>query len=142
MVHGEWSDREPSPFLDALPKKGILVEDLSSRRFARPEGLFARGGGSLFPDYENESQEEPAPARRFPAAPRRSTYTPRPAMKRTPPPPTASGFRRGARVKHPEYGSGVVLTIEGSGEDERLTVYFDRAGRKKFVARFANLIPG
>jgi len=63
-------------------------------------------------------------------------------MKRTPPPPTASGFRRGARVTHPEYGGGVVLTIEGSGDAEKLTVYFDRAGRKKFVARFANLSPG
>jgi DNA helicase-2/ATP-dependent DNA helicase PcrA len=62
-------------------------------------------------------------------------------MKRTPPPPTASGFRRGARVRHPEYGLGVVLGIEGSGESEKLTVYFDRAGRKKFVARFANLTP-
>jgi DNA helicase-2/ATP-dependent DNA helicase PcrA len=43
---------------------------------------------------------------------------------------------------HPEYGPGVILTIEGSGDAEKLTVYFDRAGRKKFVARFANLIPG
>ena len=63
-------------------------------------------------------------------------------MKRTPPPPTASGFRRGSKVRHPEYGPGVVLTIEGSGDAEKLTVYFDRAGRKKFVARFANLTPG
>jgi DNA helicase-2/ATP-dependent DNA helicase PcrA len=62
-------------------------------------------------------------------------------MRRTPPPPTASGFRRGSRVVHPEYGPGVVLTIEGSGDDEKLTVYFDRTGRKKFVARFANLSP-
>jgi len=62
-------------------------------------------------------------------------------MRRTPPPPTASGFRRGSRVVHPDYGPGVVLGIEGSGDDEKLTVYFDRAGRKKFVARFANLSP-
>ena len=45
-------------------------------------------------------------------------------------------------MRHPEYGTGVVLTIEGSGDAEKLTVYFDRAGRKKFVARYANLSPG
>jgi len=63
-------------------------------------------------------------------------------MKRTPPPPTASGFRRGSKVRHPEYGTGVVLTIEGSGDAEKVIVYFDHAGRKKFVARYANLSPG
>ncbi len=92
----------------------------------------------LFPDYEGESQE-PSPVRR-PTA-RRGSSVPLPRMRRTPPPPTASGFRRGSRVVHPEYGAGVVLMIEGSGDEEKLTVYFDRAGRKKFVARFANLSP-
>ncbi len=101
-------------------------------------GLRSRRRGALFPDYEGESQEPP-PARR--AGVRSGSFVPLPRMRRTPPPPTASGFRRGSRVVHPEYGPGVVLTIEGSGDDEKLTVFFDRAGRKKFVARFANLTP-
>ena len=42
-------------------------------------------------------------------------------------------------MRHPEYGVGVVLLVEGSGDQEKLTVYFDRAGRKKFVARFSQL---
>ena len=140
MVRGEWLSREPSPFLDAIPLELLRREDLSSRGTAAARGGFGGEGGGLFPDYEGESQEsERAPARRFPASPppRRPTM-----MRRTPPPPTASGFRRGARVVHPEYGAGGVLTIEGSGDAEKLTVYFDRAGRKKFVARFANLSPG
>ena len=49
---------------------------------------------------------------------------------------------RGARVRHPRYGLGVVLKQEGSGEDARITVYFDRPGKKKFVAKFAGLMPG
>jgi len=48
---------------------------------------------------------------------------------------------RGRRVRHPRYGYGVILAQEGSGEDTRLTVYFDRAGKKKFVARYADLTP-
>jgi DNA helicase-2/ATP-dependent DNA helicase PcrA len=50
-------------------------------------------------------------------------------------------LRRGRRVRHPRYGYGVILGEEGSGEETRLTVYFDRAGKKKFVARYADLTP-
>jgi ATP-dependent DNA helicase UvrD/PcrA len=50
-------------------------------------------------------------------------------------------LRRGRRVRHPRYGFGVILSQEGSGEETRLTVYFDRAGKKKFVARYADLTP-
>ena len=147
MVRGEWMNREASPFLDAIPSRVLEREDFTSRSPATRFGGGARDEdeprGSLFPDYESESQERAKESdRRFPAAPtRRPLPQVRPVMKRTPPPPTASGFRRGARVSHPEYGGGVVLTIEGSGDQEKLTVYFDRAGRKKFVARFANLSP-
>ena len=35
----------------------------------------------------------------------------------------------------------MILGEEGSGEETRLTVYFDRAGKKKFVARYADLTP-
>jgi DNA helicase-2/ATP-dependent DNA helicase PcrA len=105
----------------------------------------ASSGGSLFPDYENESQElspsSPSKKTLFGRPPMRNITPVRGVMKRTPPPPTASGFRRGSKVLHPEYGVGVVLTVEGSGDAEKLVVYFDRAGRKKFVAKFANLSP-
>lgn len=140
MVHGEWMSREPSPFLDAIPAHALAVVD---RTFGGG-GAVARFGaaereGGLFPDYEGESQETFTPPR---AAARPALRSQRPAippMRWTPPPPTASGFRRGGRVRHPEYGVGVVLLIEGSGDQEKLTVYFDRAGRKKFVARFSQL---
>ena len=149
MVRGEWMNREPSPFLEAIPARVLTREDLSSRRFERTDrggresaSPYGRSADSLFPDYENETQERPvAPPPRF-VAPVRRPVPAAPTMKRTPPPPTASGFRRGARVRHPDYGQGVVLSIEGSGDAEKLTVYFDRAGRKKFVAKFANLSPG
>ena len=124
----------------------IFLEREEGRRPFGGRRAFGSGGGALFPDYENESQETASASSsssgRRPAFPVRRLSPVRPVMKRTPPPPTASGFRRGSKVRHPEYGPGVVLTIEGSGDAEKLTVYFDRAGRKKFVARYANLSPG
>ena len=79
MVRGEWMSREPSPFLSAIPESVLEREDLTSYGGGaappRPPGGFLEGeegtsaparaagrrlggrGGSLFPDYENESQE-------------------------------------------------------------------------------------
>ena len=48
-------------------------------------------------------------------------------------------FRVGAHVKHAKYGNGVVLRLEGAGEDSKLTVSFPGYGLKKFVAKFAAL---
>jgi DNA helicase-2/ATP-dependent DNA helicase PcrA len=55
--------------------------------------------------------------------------------------PDTGELKRGRRVRHPRYGYGVILSQEGSGDEMRLTVYFDRAGKKKFVARYADLTP-
>jgi DNA helicase-2/ATP-dependent DNA helicase PcrA len=52
-----------------------------------------------------------------------------------------SGPRKGRRVRHPTLGTGIVLDVEGEGDDARLTVFFDRAGKKRLVARYASLEP-
>jgi len=49
------------------------------------------------------------------------------------------GYKIGARVRHSKYGSGVVLKVEGAGDDAKLTVSFPGYGQKKFVAKFATL---
>jgi len=50
-----------------------------------------------------------------------------------------SEFRVGSRVRHSKYGDGVVLRIEGAGEEAKLTVSFPGYGQKKFVAKYAAL---
>ena len=45
----------------------------------------------------------------------------------------------GTRVRHPQFGVGVVRRNEGSGAGAKLTVQFERAGLKKLIARFAPL---
>ena len=72
------------------------------------------------------------------AAPREEGLT---VFSHEPEEDTSPGLRRGRRVRHPRYGFGVILSQEGSGDETRLTVYFDRAGKKKFVARYADLTP-
>ncbi len=50
-----------------------------------------------------------------------------------------SPYKRGVVVKHPLFGEGTVVEADTSGRDEKVTVLFRRAGRKKLVPRFANL---
>jgi DNA helicase-2/ATP-dependent DNA helicase PcrA len=54
-------------------------------------------------------------------------------------PGAAGELKRGQKVRHEQFGVGTILTMEGSGPDAKLTVYFDGVGSKKFVARFAKL---
>jgi DNA helicase II / ATP-dependent DNA helicase PcrA len=51
----------------------------------------------------------------------------------------ASGYKVNMRVKHARYGQGMILRIEGEGDDAKLTVSFPGFGMKKFVAKFAGL---
>ena len=51
----------------------------------------------------------------------------------------ATRLRRGMRVRHPTLGPGVVMEVEGEAEDLKLTIYFERAGKRKLLAKYANL---
>jgi DNA helicase-2/ATP-dependent DNA helicase PcrA len=51
----------------------------------------------------------------------------------------APDYRPGARVYHPRYGEGKVLSREGIGDDLKLTVSFSGHRPKKFLAKFARL---
>ena len=49
-------------------------------------------------------------------------------------------YNRGERVRHPSLGSGTVLDCSGNGPNARITIDFDRVGRKKLIVNLANLI--
>ncbi|MEA2489980.1 MAG: ATP-dependent helicase UvrD/PcrA [Acidobacteriota bacterium] len=63
------------------------------------------------------------------------------AAKQQPVAAAGGELKRGQRVRHDQFGVGTILTMEGSGPDAKLTVYFERAGSKKFIAKFAKLVP-
>jgi DNA helicase-2/ATP-dependent DNA helicase PcrA len=48
-------------------------------------------------------------------------------------------FRLGEAVNHKKFGSGTVISFEGSGEHTRVQVNFNRAGAKWLVVAYANL---
>jgi DNA helicase-2/ATP-dependent DNA helicase PcrA len=56
-----------------------------------------------------------------------------------PAPAGRTGLGKGARVRHPKYGEGIIFAREGDGEDAKLTVQFSSHGMKKLVEKFAQL---
>ena len=50
-----------------------------------------------------------------------------------------SGFSHGTAVRHPQYGIGTVLRIEGEGDACKLTISFPGYGLKKMVKKYAKL---
>jgi DNA helicase-2/ATP-dependent DNA helicase PcrA len=56
-----------------------------------------------------------------------------------PEPTGKTGFKQGARVRHPKYGEGTVFRREGDGDDAKITVQFQQHGVKKLVEKFAQL---
>jgi ATP-dependent DNA helicase UvrD/PcrA len=48
-------------------------------------------------------------------------------------------FPTGSRVKHPTFGPGTVLAIEGTGKNQKVLVQFPKYGVKKLVLEFARL---
>jgi DNA helicase-2/ATP-dependent DNA helicase PcrA len=53
-------------------------------------------------------------------------------------------FRAGQRVKHAQFGEGIVIESKLDRSDEEVTVAFKKAGIKRLLASFANLqkLPG
>jgi DNA helicase II / ATP-dependent DNA helicase PcrA len=125
----------PSRFLAEIPSEvvdtvhGSMAEIGETRRY-EPD-----------PEYSYSSEEFLRRARSGPkpaAAPRRqasqSTFG-RPASKRG----GDANPMLGRKVRHPSYGVGTIVGVEGDDEDRRLSVSFPGRGTKKFVERYAQL---
>jgi DNA helicase-2/ATP-dependent DNA helicase PcrA len=52
---------------------------------------------------------------------------------------TGEALLPGRKVNHPMFGAGQVISVEGTGGDARITVYFPKGGKKRLVAKYANL---
>ena len=55
------------------------------------------------------------------------------------PPDEHQGVLVGMRVRHPKFGLGSIRQIEGSGEGQKVVVWFNSVGPKKLMLRFAGL---
>ena len=128
----------PSRFLGEIPSElvttvpGSMAEIGESRRY-EPDPEYSYSAE----DFLRRARGAPPPAT---PTPRRRVTSPSLSFGRTP-------VRRGAnadpllgqKVRHPEYGVGTVVGVEGEDNDRRLSVSFPGRGTKKFIERYAQL---
>ncbi len=121
-VAGQFQDRQESPFLEEIPAEYLEISQSPS--------LFANTQGANVHSFFGRPS-------RSPGYPPRGRY----AGDRTVEPVAeeSGGFARGSRVQHPTLGTGVILELEGTGDAMKISVYFDRSGKRRLVARYANL---
>ncbi len=115
ILHGQTRYKLPSRFLEELPRDSLKW--LSPRHAGGVSGLLGQAvRGSL------EQPASPPPARASGAA-------------------AVGGLRVGQGVFHNRFGEGVVLSLEGRGEDARAHVRFHRHGTKWLALAVARLTP-
>ena len=154
-IAGRYQDQMESPFLQELPdhlvdvhhSPDLFMGDRVSDRAQSIYSFFGQAAPPRAPAAPSPGGFGRPPAR--PAAPTTSPYTSRPVPappkgRTIVPEPEESGVprrpvKRGSRVRHPTLGSGVVLEMEGTGDETRITVFFEKSGKRKLVAKFANL---
>jgi DNA helicase-2/ATP-dependent DNA helicase PcrA len=144
-IAGRYQDQIESPFLDELPESLVDVRQSPSLfAYERPDprtqdvySFFGNRPAAATPPSAGAPSATPPPSPYRPPA--RPTYGQKPAVREPEAAPTARPVKRGSRVRHPTLGQGVVLELEGQGDDAKVTVFFDRVGKRKLVAKFANL---
>jgi len=125
----------PSRFLAEVPSelvetvRGSLAEIGETRRY-EPD-----------PEYSYSPEEFLRRVRREqkPAAPVRRTASPNSFGRSTGKRAGDSNPMLGRKVRHPSYGVGTIVGVEGDDEDRRVSVSFPGRGTKKFIERFAQL---
>jgi DNA helicase-2/ATP-dependent DNA helicase PcrA len=123
-IFGEYQSSEPSRFIDEIPPD--LLERVAPKftssgyqgNFSHYEfrtNPYGRGGRKAreeTPSYAYEDEDQSSPG---------------------------AGLKPGMRVKHAQFGTGTVLSIERLDDDAKLVVRFNAVGQKTLRAKYARL---
>ena len=112
LLHGQTRYGIKSRFLEELPENAV--------KWLTPR-VAAYGGGGRFGQWHDPGVKAVAPA----------------ASVRSQP---SHGFRVGQSVRHTKFGEGVVVNLEGSGDDARVQVNFGVHGVKWLLVAVAKLV--
>jgi len=136
-VFGEYQTMEPSRFMDELPPQ--LVDRIEpaypTSSYQASFGGFSGRGGS----YGRGSRDRDGSSsyHRFGRAPNTSREEPSYNYEDEDQSPLV-GLKLGARVRHPQFGVGTILSVEDLADDVKLVVRFS-VGPKTLRAKYAKL---
>ena len=127
----------PSRFLAEIPielvetVRGSMAEIGETRRY-EPDPEYSYSPEEFLRRARGEPKKAEVAPRRQPAAQRSFG---RPAAKRG----GDANPMLGRKVRHPSFGVGTIVGVEGDDEDRRVSVSFPGRGTKKFIERYAQL---
>ena len=126
----------PSRFLAEIPSelvdtvRGSMAEIGETRRY-EPDAEYSYSSEEFLRRVRGGPKQAAAAPRRQSA---RSSFG-RPAVKRG----SDVNPMLGRKVRHPSFGVGTIVGVEGDDEDRRVSVSFPGRGTKKFIERYAQL---
>jgi len=127
----------PSRFLAEIP--GELVEtvrgsmaEIGEKRRYEPDPEYSYSPEEFLRRVRGETRPAQTTPRRQPAA--KPSFG-RSTAKRG----TDANPMLGRKVRHPSFGVGTIVGVEGDDEDRRVSVSFPGRGTKKFIERYAQL---
>ncbi len=127
---------EPSRFLAEIPSelvdtvRGSMSEIGETRRY-EPDPEYSYSADEFLRRVRRGTQ----PAVRQPQRPAATPSFGRSTIRRS----ADANPLLGQKVRHPQYGVGTIIGVEGDDDDRRLSVTFPGRGTKKFVERYAQL---
>jgi DNA helicase-2/ATP-dependent DNA helicase PcrA len=126
-----------------------LQSSLKSRFIDELDGalVVTEGGKSLLKIREDEKERkrvvrdtdyvpEDISERHWNAKPAKKSVVPKPSA---PSVSNAPLYKAGMKVSHKMFGAGKIVSVQGTGDEARVKVFFSRAGEKTLVVKFANL---
>ncbi len=134
-MRGLWQTSAPSRFIDELPPDHVEVEETEGATAFGGYGVSRFDAAGFGARYETPGSRRAEAWRRREEQSGAAGASTRPldgrAVARAAP---ASGFAEGARVFHIKFGPGSVVAADGP----KLTIDFDRAGRKLVMESFVS----
>jgi len=143
-VYGSYQYNPPSRFIAEIPES--LLADVATKPLHTTSN---HNLASLFEQFATPATAEPSHNTAAPVAPSPAphkqatapTVADQPVIEVEPTAVRSGELRIGSRVRHARFGVGTVRRIEGTGDKQKVTVYFNRFGPKKLLLKFAGLEP-
>ena len=143
---GSSQDTEPSRFIEEIKEAHLkYLTPIQSQPNYRYKPLIDR---DIFGEVDKSKLRLQKPISGTPPAKNAPTADELPKLRKLKPintMPAANDknlyneLRVGARVQHERFGQGVVIALEGTGNDKKAQVNFDTGGLKNILLRFAKL---
>lgn len=125
--YGEEQRSLRSRFIDELDPSVLRTE---AGTMVTKSSRFAENAPKAPSLFQNHDWRKPAA----------TASAPKPVSPRvTIEPQSLADLRPGVAVFHEQFGNGKILKLEGNGQDTRVVVFFQSAGQKTLLARFAKL---